>query len=145
MTDNFEPRAAPLESVALLLARIFLAAIFLQSGFGKLTGVEGFAGYLGGHGVPAEYSYLAAIVAGVVEFLGALCILFGFFTRLAALVMALFTVVAAAIGHRFWEFADPATHLAQMINFMKNVAIVGGFLALYTAGPGRMSVDGRSK
>src|SRR5690349_19610525 len=118
MTGDFEPRGAPLESLALLLARIFLAAIFLQSGFGNLTGVEGVASYLAGHGLPAEYSYGAAVVAGVVEFLGALCILFGFFTRLAALVMALFTAVAAGIGHRFWEIADPAMHLGQMINFM---------------------------
>jgi putative oxidoreductase len=115
--------------------------MFVQSGLGKLSGLEGFSNYLGGHGVPAAYAYPAAIVGAVVEFLGSLCILLGFMTRLAALVMVVFTLVAAGIGHRFWEISDPAAHYAQMIQFMKNMAISGGFLALYAAGPGPLSVD----
>src|SRR5437660_1624450 len=136
MQDGLDRAGAPGESIALLVARILLAAIFLQSAVGKLTGLEGFSGYLTEHGVPAEYGFPAAVVAAIVEALGALCILLGFMTRLAALVMALFTLIAAGIGHRFWEITDAAAHYAQMIQFMKNIAIAGGFLALYAAGPG---------
>jgi putative oxidoreductase len=145
MNDNVERRGAPLQSVALLVARVLLAAIFLQSGFGKLIAVEAFSGYLSSNGVPGEYAYAAAVTGAVVEFLGALCILFGFLTRLAALVMALFTAAAAGIGHRFWDVADPTLHSTQMTHFMKNLAIIGGFLALYATGPGRVSVDWRAK
>lgn len=145
MNDNFDRSGAPLKSLALLLARILLAAIFLQSGFGKLIGLEAFSAYLSGNGVPAEYAYGAAVTAAVVEFLGALCILFGFLTRLAALVMAVFAVAAAGIGHRFWEVSEAAAYSSQMTHFMKDLAIAGGFLALYAAGPGRVSVDWRAK
>jgi putative oxidoreductase len=50
--------------------------------------------------------------------------------------MALFAVIAAGVGHRFWEITDPTLHSDQMIQFMKNLAIAGGFLALYAAGSG---------
>jgi putative oxidoreductase len=63
--------------------------------------------------VPAEYGFPAAIAAATIEALGALCILFGFMTRIAALVMAPFAVIAACLGHRFWEITDPTRHLVK--------------------------------
>jgi len=143
MPDNLDRGAAPGADIALLIARILLAAIFVQGGFGKLTGLEGFAGYLTGHGVPANAAYPLSIVAAIVEFFGGLAILLGFMARYVALLMALFVLVAAFIGHRYWEITDPAMNYNQTIHFMKNVAIIGGFLALYAAGPGRFSVDRR--
>jgi len=128
--------------VVLLLGRVLMAAIFLNGGFHKLTGLEGFAGYLAGHGVPVG-AYPIAVLAACVEFFGALCVLVGLGTRYAAVLMAGFTLVAALIAHRFWEIYDPAMYVNQMNHFMKNVTIVGGFLLLYAAGPGRLSVDRR--
>jgi uncharacterized membrane protein YphA (DoxX/SURF4 family) len=69
MSDNVNRGASPVAAIALLVARILLAIIFLQEGFGKLTRLlEGFSGYLMGHGVLAPYSYPLAIIAAVVEF-----------------------------------------------------------------------------
>jgi putative oxidoreductase len=128
---------------ALLLARIALAAIFLYSGYGKLTNPAGFSGYLVNHGFPAGMSYPLALFAGLIEALGGLAMLAGFQTRYAALLLALFTLVAALIGHRFWEVTDAAQRGNQLIHFWKNIAMIGGFLALYVAGAGAFSVDAR--
>ena len=57
--------------------------------------------------------------------------------------MAGFTLVAALLAHHYWTFSDPAQVRAQMINFNKNIAMIGGFLILYVAGPGRWSLDRR--
>jgi putative oxidoreductase len=130
---------------ALLIARIALAAIFLYSGYGKLTNPSGFSTYLLNHGFPGGVSYPLALTAGAIEALGGLAILVGFQTRYAALLLALFTLVAALIGHRFWEITDAAQRGNQLIHFWKNMAMVGGFLALYAAGAGAFSVDVRRR
>ena len=127
------------QDALLLLARVGLAAIFVQSGFGKLADLGGFTAGLQGMGVPLA-SVLAPLGA-VVEFFGGLAIALGAWTRLAAILVAGFTVAATLIAHRFW--AVPAEQQAmQMIQFMKNLAIVGGLLAVVAAGGGRFSVDG---
>jgi putative oxidoreductase len=135
-------REAVGSDVMLLLGRVLMAAIYLHGGSQKLMGLDGFAEYLASQGV-AVGAYPIAILAAGVEFFGALGVLVGLGTRYAALVMALFTVFAAFIGHRFWEVSDPAMYVDQMHHFMKNAAIVGGFLFLYAAGPGRLSIDRR--
>jgi putative oxidoreductase len=126
----------------LLLARVVMAAIFLNGGFHKLMALDGFAGYLTGHGIPFG-AYPVAVLAACVEFFAALCVLVGLGTRYVALLLALFTAVAALIAHRFWEIPDAAQYTNQMNHFMKNVTIIGGFLMLYATGPGRLSLDQR--
>jgi putative oxidoreductase len=128
---------------ALLIARIALAAIFLYSGYGKLTNPAGFSGYLVNHGFPAGVSYPLALVAGSIEALGGLALLVGFQTRYAALLLALFTIIAALIGHRFWDVTDAAQRGNQLNHFWKNIAMIGGFIALYVAGAGAFSIDAR--
>ena len=123
----------------LLLARILLAAIFIQSGFGKLSHFAAFADSLTGKGLPLPFLWALAAVAA--EFLGSLCILFGIATRAIAALMVAFVAFTAVLGHPFWA-ADPASYQGQYINFMKNVAIMGGYLALSIAGPGSISLDG---
>jgi len=129
--------------LALLVGRLLVAYIFIPSGFSKLMGLTQFAGGLTNMGVPADYSYWAAVVAACVEFFGAICIVLGLATRYVALLMAIFTLVAALLGHRYWNLTDAAQVRAQSANFNKNMAIVGGFLILYAAGPGRWSIDRR--
>ncbi|MBZ9808534.1 DoxX family protein [Mesorhizobium sp. BR1-1-9] len=122
-------------SVTILLGRILLAVIFLLSGFGKLSALSGTAAYFGGLGLPLPT--VTAIVVGLVELLGGLAILVGFQTRIAAWVLAIFTVATALVAHTGW--ADQM----QMINFMKNLAIAGGFLVLASSGAGAYSVDAK--
>jgi putative oxidoreductase len=123
-----------------LLARLCIGGIFVYSGFGKLTGLEGFAASLAKNGVPM--ADVMAVVGSAVEFFGGLAIVLGLQTRYAALLMAAFTVSATLISHRFWEFQDAAMFRQQSVHFMKNVAIFGAFLLLFVQGGGRLSVDG---
>lgn len=127
------------QGATLLVARVMLGAIFVQSGFGKLTNLAGFTEGLEKMGVPVPY--VAGLAGACVEFFGGLAIVLGAWTGLAAILVAGFTVVATFLAHRFWD-APPEQRMMQDIQFMKNVAIVGGLLALLAAGAGRYSVDG---
>jgi uncharacterized membrane protein YphA (DoxX/SURF4 family) len=89
-------------------------------------------------GVPL--SGIFGVIGPGVEFFGGLAVLLGLQTRYAAVLIAVFTIVATAISHRYWEFSDAARR-AQEVNFMKNVCIIGGFLLLAAVGGGRFSID----
>jgi putative oxidoreductase len=129
--------------LALLVGRLLMAYIFIPSGFSKLMGLTQFAGGLTNMGVPADYSYWLAVAGACVEFFGAICIVLGLATRYVALLLAIFTLIAALLAHRYWTFTDATQIRAQTTNFNKNMAIVGGFLILYAAGAGRWSLDRR--
>ena len=123
-----------LSSVAELGGRVFLAAIFLISGLGKIGAYAGTAAYMASVGVPAVL--LPLVIA--TEVLGGLAIVLGWKTRVVAFLLAGFTLLAALIFHS--NFADQM----QMIMFLKNIAIAGGFLLLVANGPGPWSLDRRS-
>jgi len=110
----------------------------VPSGFSKLTHLGTFAGSLAGHGVPAPS--LLAVVGACVELFGSLCIVLGLKTRYVAPLMAVFTAIAAVISHHFWLLEGPARAM-QYVHFMKNMAIIGGYLVLFAAGPGPYSID----
>jgi putative oxidoreductase len=78
----------------------------------------------------------------LIEIGGGLLLILGWQTRLAAWILAAFTVFATFIAHRFWEF-DGAQYVPQLTSFMKNLAIAGGLLMVAACGPGRLSVDKR--
>jgi len=129
-----------LQNPLALLGRILLALIFITSGFGKIGGFEGVVGYIASKGLPMP-SVVAALTI-LIELGGGLAIAFGFMTRWAALALAVFTLLAGLIFHAYW--AVPADQVMNMqINFWKNVAIAGGFLALAAFGPGAISVDAK--
>jgi putative oxidoreductase len=123
---------------ALLVARVAMSALFIPGGLRKLTDLGAFAATLHKQGVPL--ADVLAPVGACVEFFGGIAVLLGFQLRIATLLMLLFTVIATLIAHRFWEFEGPARQM-QQTNFFKNLAIIGGFLALWTAGAGRYAVD----
>jgi putative oxidoreductase len=125
-----------------LLARISLAAMFVLSGYGKIVGFEGTAGYIAHYGLP--FPQLLAAIAIVIELGAGLAILAGWRTRWAALAFVALLVVITPIFHNFWSVpADQA--MEQQINFMKNSSILGGMLLLLAFGPGRYSVDRRER
>ena len=129
-------------SPAMLVGRILLALVFLVAGWRKLMAVAGTAGYFAKLGLPMPE--VLAWVAIVIELGGAILLIVGWQTRFAALLLALFTVIAAFAAHRFWEF-DAAQQANQMNHFLKNLAIVGGMIVLAATGPGALSVDGRRR
>jgi putative oxidoreductase len=118
-----------------LLGRVLMSAIFIQGGWGKLTHLAGTATYIGSHDLPLPY--IAAIVAVVVELGGGLAVLIGLRTRIVAVVLALWCIATAMIAHYHPGDAN------QMIHFMKNVCMAGGFLILAAWGAGALSVDRR--
>jgi putative oxidoreductase len=123
-----------------LLARVVLGGLFLMSGVQKLMGLDGFAGMLAQNGIPEGIAPALAFIAAAAETIGALCIMLGLMTSWAALLMIAFTIVAAFIGHPFWEF-DGEMRMLQMNHFIKNIMIVAGFMLLYVAGGGPYSID----
>ena len=124
--------------LVLLVARIAMSALFIPGGLRKLMDLGAFAAMLHKQGVPA--ADVLAPVGACVEFLGGIAILVGIQLRIATLLMIVFTVIASFIAHRFWELEAPARQM-QQTQFFKNLAIVGGFFALWAAGAGRYAVD----
>ncbi|MBN9552873.1 MAG: DoxX family protein [Alphaproteobacteria bacterium] len=122
-------------SATILLGRILLAVIFLLSGFGKLTAISGTAAYFGALGLPVPT--VTAVLVGLIELLGGIAVLVGFQTRIVAWVLAIFTIATGLVAHTGW--ADQM----QMIQFLKNLAITGGFLLLASSGAGAYSIDAK--
>ncbi|WP_225773171.1 DoxX family protein [Inquilinus sp. Marseille-Q2685] len=118
-------------------ARIFLAAIFVVSGWGKLTGFEGAVGYIASNGLPAPQVFAALTI--LVELGGGILLILGLFSRLAAFVMAGFTLLTIVVVHHFWTF-EGADAMMQQIHAMKNLAIAGGLLMVTAFGPGAWAI-----
>ncbi len=114
-------------------SRVLLSLIFIWAGYGKLTGYAGAQGYMEKFGVPGELLPLVILT----ELGGGLAILVGWQTRWAALALAGFCVLSAVIFHT--DFGTKA----QIIQFLKNLGLAGGFLILAAAGPGALSVNKR--
>jgi putative oxidoreductase len=128
-----------LDSGAILLARIALAALFLWGGEMKLTGFENFVAYL--HSANVPLAAFAASLSMAIDLTGGLFLVLGLVTRPLAVIMAIYTVATAILGHDFWNIAEPALHHDMAVHFWKNVSIAGGFLLLRVTGAGYFSVD----
>lgn len=131
-----------LEKFGPLIGRILIALLFVPAGIGKISGFSGTVGYIGSVGLPMPSVLAAGTI--VVEVLGGLALLVGFKTRWAALILALFSLMAAVLFHGYWAAAADQ-QMMQSINFYKNLAIAGGllFVAVYGAGP--LSMDGKQR
>ncbi len=117
------------------VGRILLALIFVLSGYNKIVGYEGSAAFMGKFGVPDHFLPLVILT----ELGGGLALIAGWQTRIAAFLLAGFTLLTAIIFH-----TDFANHV-QFLFFMKNLAIAGGLLALVAHGPGPLALDTRGK
>ena len=120
--------------------RLLTAWLFIPAGFGKIAGYSGSVAYAASAGLPLPEVGVAVGLA--IELLGGIMLLVGFMTRPAALLLALFTLVASFFFHAYWSLpADQA--MMQQLLFNKNMAIVGGLLAFAAFGPGSWSIDGK--
>lgn len=117
-------------SLGALVARVFLAVLFVVAGFGKLGDVAGFSQYLASGGLPAVLAWPAVLF----EILAGLAILVGLFTRPVAILVALFCLATGLLYHLV---------PGDSTGFMKNLALAGGYLALALTGPGAYSVDAK--
>lgn len=116
------------------LARLFIAIIFLMSGLNKIGNYENTAYWMEAVGVPSLF--LPIVIA--LEIVGGLAIILGWKARIFSFLLAGFCVLSAIVFHA--NFADQN----EMINFMKNIAIAGGFLVITINGAGSLSLDNRS-
>ena len=120
-----------LQAIAAPVARIMISLIFVTSGFSKISGYAGTQGYMEAMGVPG--AILPLVIA--VEVLGGLAVILGWHTRIAAFLLAGFSLLSAILFHA--DFGDQM----QMIMFMKNLAIAGGFLMIVSLGGGAYAID----
>ncbi|MBN3785802.1 DoxX family protein [Burkholderia sp. Ac-20353] len=122
----------------LLVARVLLMVLFMLFGWQKLMGFSGTVAYMASTGSPSPE--LSAVIAVGAELIGGVLIAIGFYTRPLALALGVYTLATGFIGHRYWAMHGMDQYIA-MINFYKNVSIVGGFLLLALTGPGKYSLD----
>jgi putative oxidoreductase len=120
-------------SSAATLGRILMSSLFLMSGVGKLADPVGTQAYIASKALP--WPEAAYVIAVVIELGFGTALVLGYRTRIVAAVMAIFTLATGLTFHD--NFADPK----QLISFMKNIAITGGFLQVMVWGAGSLSID----
>ena len=115
--------------------RLLMGAVFAFSGLGKIMAPTMTQGYIAAVGLPLPL--VAYLVAILIELGGGLLLIAGFQTRIVAIVLAVFTLATAVFFHN--NFADQN----QMINFLKNIFMIGGLLQVVAFGAGAYSLDAR--
>ncbi len=116
-----------------LISRIFLSLVFLINGYSKITNIDGTIGWMEMYGLPGFFIYPAILL----EFIAPILLIIGYQVRLMSVALGLFCLATAIIFLR--DFADPMT----LTNFLKNVALAGGFFILAINGPKEFSIDHR--
>jgi putative oxidoreductase len=135
MASTFDRSDSAGRDIALLVARILFSALFLVAAYNKATAYGGALGYFAKLGIPMPAIALPLVIA--FEAIAGLLLIVGYKTRIVALLLGLFCVVAAASAHGNLGDSNQLNH------FLKNIALAGGALAFYAAGAGSYSVDGR--
>ena len=115
-------------TTAFLIGRIIFAGYWLMAGFNHFTHLEPMAGHAKAKGVPAHK--LAVAGSGVTLVLGGLSMLLGVYPNVGIVLLIIFLLGASFAMHDFWNAKDPQAKQADLINFTKNMALVGALLML---------------
>jgi putative oxidoreductase len=123
------------------ISRLLLSIIFILSGFMKIAGFAATSGFLASLGWPAPGLWVTLAI--LFELFGGLALLLGFKVRLASLALIVFTLAATLFVHGalLGKAADAAEKQNQMVNILKNFAIIGGLIKYYVDGAGRYAID----
>lgn len=124
-------------SLLRFVARVLFAGLFLLSGITKLLEPSAVENYMAAKGL--HYTHTLLYVSAAIEIIGALLILFGFWTRAAATVLAIYLAIVTLTMHNFWAVAQPESGL-QFIEFLKNLGVLGGLLYIISSGPGHWAL-----
>ncbi|MGA2364630.1 MAG: DoxX family protein [Steroidobacteraceae bacterium] len=127
-----------INDVLILAARLLLATLFLIFGWRKVRDTSGTVSQMVQLGVPTPV--LATVVSIFMELPVAFAVAVGAFTRPAAVLMALYSLGTALIGHRYWT-VQGAGYVDSLDGFYKDLSIMGGFLLLSITGAGKYSID----
>jgi putative oxidoreductase len=123
------------------IGRVLFALIFLTAALGDFS--QQTIGYAAASGVPM--ANVAVPVAGILSLLGALSIALGYKTKVGAWLIVLFLVPVTFAMHKFWGISDPMMKQMQMVNFMKNMGLLGAALLIAYFGAGPISIDNRGR
>ncbi len=125
-------------SFSMLLGRLCLCTIFILSGIGKFLHPDATSLYMAAKGMPLIPFFLYS--SAILEVLGGALLLFGCKIRWTASIIALYLIPVTIIFHKFWGINPPESEL-QLIEFLKNLAIIGGLLYIAATGAGKLSID----
>jgi putative oxidoreductase len=133
--DSFAQRHEPM---LLLLGRLGIGSLFLVSGINHWLDLKLLTHFMGAlPGSDNAWSMLAATI----EVVSGAAIVLGFRTREFALLLVLFNLCAAFIGHPYWSLTDAAARWGQLIHFWKDIGLAGGALYVLARGAGPLSLD----
>ena len=131
-----------LQGIVAVLGRILLCTIFLLAAVGnKIPHFQAVAGFMAKEGVPAPQFMLAGAIVFLIA--GSLSVILGYKARIGAALLLVFLVLATYYFHDFWTLSDPQAQQEQMIQFLKNLGLMGAMLLVIANGTGPMSLDGR--
>lgn len=134
---------APVNALLSAAARVMIAVIFFMSAVGnKIPNFSQTAEYMAAKGVPAPQFLLVGAIAFLIA--GSVSVILGYKTRYGASLLLVFLVLATYYFHNFWAIEDPQAAQQEMIQFMKNLSLMGTMLLLFANGPGGLSLDGRA-
>jgi putative oxidoreductase len=136
IADGFAAKSA---DVLILIGRIMLAWVFLAVAYGTITNVAASVAYYTSLKLSPPELWVWAGVA--IELLISASLILGIGTRYGAILAFVFVAVATTIAHRYWEYPAGPQQIGQYNNFLKNIAIMGGALAIFVTGAGRFSLD----
>lgn len=124
-------------SLLRFVARVLFAALFFLAGMGKLTDPSMYQQYMAAKGLTmvTPLIYLSAAI----EIFGAIFLLLGYWTRTVATILALFLLIVTLVMHNFWAL-DPKESAEQLVEFLKNLGIIGGLLYVISSGPGHWAI-----
>ncbi len=134
--DGFATKSADL---LILVGRILLAWVFVGVAYGAITNFAGSLAYFTSQKLfsPELFTWVALLLELVIS----ASLILGVGTRYGAILTFAFVVVATAIAHRYWEFPAGPQQIGQYNNFLKNISIMGGAVAIFVTGGGRLSLD----
>lgn len=125
--------------IAFLIGRILIGGFFIFAGFNHFAQLKMMAGYAKMKGAPAPEAAVGG--SGVLLLLGGLSLLLGFHPTIGVILLVLFLVPASFMIHNFWTIKDPQARMGELVNFEKNIAILGLLLmSLLIARPWPMSL-----
>ena len=118
-----------------LIGRIFISLVFLLSGYNKIFNYDNTISWMEGFGIPGFLLWAAIVL----EILLPIFIIIGYRTQISATILAMFCLATALIFHN--DFANQM----QIIAFLKNFGLAGGFLFIATNGPKEWAIEKKKR
>jgi uncharacterized membrane protein YphA (DoxX/SURF4 family) len=117
-----------METTVLYLGRILFGGYFIYGGFNHFKILDMMSGYAQSKGVPMPKLLVA--FSGLLLFVGGLSVLFDVLPSVGLVALVLFLIPVTLSMHAFWKVQDPTAKMGEMVNFMKNIALLGAVLIL---------------